>query len=202
MGIDPYTQAISDVYQDLSGEGSYHGKGIYDVRAFSRVLSGRFPEEWVLVFHGWGNPVVINKIKRLDYNKKVFLSLNMVPSDQIKEIIASADVGLVLYSSEVLNDKLTAFSSEKIAYYMQCGVPFIGFNYPGYKRLEDEERCGVTIRSIKDIPAAINKILNACNEFQQNAYKTYYKYYDFTNNFTGVIKGVEKLSNPEAANVN
>ncbi|WP_243688809.1 glucoamylase family protein [Geotalea toluenoxydans] len=48
VGIDPYTQAVSDVYQDLSGEGSYHGKGIYDVRAFSRLLSGRFPEEWVL----------------------------------------------------------------------------------------------------------------------------------------------------------
>ena len=48
VGVDPYSQAISDVYQDLSGEGSYHGKGIYDVRAFSRVLTGRFPEEWVL----------------------------------------------------------------------------------------------------------------------------------------------------------
>jgi len=48
VGIDPYTQAVSDVYQDLSGEGSYHGKGIYDVRAFSRVLSERFPEAWVL----------------------------------------------------------------------------------------------------------------------------------------------------------
>ena len=48
VGIDPYTQAVSDVYQDLSGEGSYHGKGIYDVRAFSRLLSGRFPEALVL----------------------------------------------------------------------------------------------------------------------------------------------------------
>ncbi len=48
VGVDPYSQAVSDVYQDLSGEGSYHGKGIYDVRAFSRVLSGRFPEEWIL----------------------------------------------------------------------------------------------------------------------------------------------------------
>lgn len=48
VGIDPYTQVVSDVYQDLTSEGSYHGKGIYDVRAFSRVLSGRFPEEWVL----------------------------------------------------------------------------------------------------------------------------------------------------------
>ena len=48
VGLDPYTSAVSDVNQDLAGEGSYHGKGIYDVRAFSRVLSGRFPEEWLL----------------------------------------------------------------------------------------------------------------------------------------------------------
>ncbi len=48
VGIDPYTKAVSDVNQDLFGEGSYHGKGIYDVRAFSRALSGRFPESWLL----------------------------------------------------------------------------------------------------------------------------------------------------------
>ncbi len=48
IGIDPYTSAVSDVYQDLTGAGSYHGKGIYEVRAFSRVLSGRFPEALLL----------------------------------------------------------------------------------------------------------------------------------------------------------
>jgi cyclic beta-1,2-glucan synthetase len=48
VGIDPYTKAVSDINQDLTGEGSYHGKGIYDVRAFSRVLSGAFPEEYLL----------------------------------------------------------------------------------------------------------------------------------------------------------
>jgi cyclic beta-1,2-glucan synthetase len=48
IGIDPYTNAVSDVHQDLAGEGSYHGKGIYDVRAFNRVLAGRFPEAWLL----------------------------------------------------------------------------------------------------------------------------------------------------------
>jgi cyclic beta-1,2-glucan synthetase len=48
IGIDPYTNAVSDVNQDLAGEGSYHGKGIYDVRAFSRVLAGRFPDAWLL----------------------------------------------------------------------------------------------------------------------------------------------------------
>jgi cyclic beta-1,2-glucan synthetase len=47
-GIDPYTRAISDVYQDLFGEGSFIGKGIYDVDAFDRSLKGRFPENRIL----------------------------------------------------------------------------------------------------------------------------------------------------------
>ena len=47
-GIDPYTRAISDVYQDLFGEGSFIGKGIYEVDAFERALSGRFPENRIL----------------------------------------------------------------------------------------------------------------------------------------------------------
>lgn len=48
VGVDPYTKAVSDAYMDLSGEGSYHGKGIYDPRAFERVLGGRFPEQRLL----------------------------------------------------------------------------------------------------------------------------------------------------------
>ncbi len=47
-GIDPYTQAVSDIYQDISGEGSYHGKGIYDLAAFHSILCGRLPENLVL----------------------------------------------------------------------------------------------------------------------------------------------------------
>ncbi|MDA8079876.1 MAG: hypothetical protein M0Z79_13195 [Nitrospiraceae bacterium] len=47
-GIDPYTRAVSDVYQDLFGEGSFIGKGIYEVDAFERALKGRFPENRIL----------------------------------------------------------------------------------------------------------------------------------------------------------
>ena len=47
-GIDPYTRAVSDVYQDVFGEGSFIGKGIYDVDAFERSLKGRFPENRIL----------------------------------------------------------------------------------------------------------------------------------------------------------
>ena len=47
-GIDPYTRAVSDVYQDLFGEGSFIGKGIYEVDAFERSLMDRFPENRIL----------------------------------------------------------------------------------------------------------------------------------------------------------
>jgi cyclic beta-1,2-glucan synthetase len=47
-GIDPYAAAVSDVYQDLFGEGSYTGKGIYDVDAFEAALAGRVPENALL----------------------------------------------------------------------------------------------------------------------------------------------------------
>jgi cyclic beta-1,2-glucan synthetase len=47
-GIDPYASAVSDVYQDLCGEGSYVGKGIYDVDAFAAALDGRVAENTLL----------------------------------------------------------------------------------------------------------------------------------------------------------
>ena len=47
-GLDPYTRAISDVYQDLYGEGTFTGKGIYEVDTLLRVLDRRFPRNALL----------------------------------------------------------------------------------------------------------------------------------------------------------
>ena len=47
-GVDPYTMAVSDLYQDLFHEGSFTGKGIYDVAAFELATNGRFPENTLL----------------------------------------------------------------------------------------------------------------------------------------------------------
>ena len=47
-GLDPYTREVSDVYQDMFGEGSFIGKGIYDVDAFRQAVDGRFPVNLIL----------------------------------------------------------------------------------------------------------------------------------------------------------
>ncbi len=47
-GIDPYVFAVSDVYQDLFSEGSFAGKGIYDIDAFETALAGRVSENTML----------------------------------------------------------------------------------------------------------------------------------------------------------
>ncbi|MFT3987531.1 glucoamylase family protein [Aestuariivirga sp.] len=47
-GIDPYVFAVSDVYQDLFGEGTFTGKGIYDIDAFEAAIRGRVPDNTML----------------------------------------------------------------------------------------------------------------------------------------------------------
>ena len=47
-GIDPYSSATSDVYQDLFGSGSFTGKGLYDVDAFAATAGRAFPDNHIL----------------------------------------------------------------------------------------------------------------------------------------------------------
>jgi cyclic beta-1,2-glucan synthetase len=47
-GVDPYASAVSDVYQDLFHEGSFTGKGIYDLDVFEEALAGKVPDNMLL----------------------------------------------------------------------------------------------------------------------------------------------------------
>ena len=48
IGLDLYSRAVSNVYQDLFGTGIYIGKGLYEVDTFERSLAGRVPENRLL----------------------------------------------------------------------------------------------------------------------------------------------------------
>ncbi len=152
-----------------------------------------FPEDWVLVMHGWEYEGAAEKIKAVDRRGRVLLSLKWISSERIQEVVASADVGLAFYSAETENERLTAFASEKIAMYMQCGVPFIAFDYPGFRALAREDKCGLVIRALEELPEAVAKILGSHDEFRGNAYEAFRKHYDFAGNFAPVIDAIGRL---------
>jgi glycosyltransferase involved in cell wall biosynthesis len=152
-----------------------------------------FPDNWVLVMHGDVAGSAVEKIKEVDVRQKVVLSLKMVPSEQIQEVVASADVGLLFYSGRSHNERLTAFASEKMALYMQCGVPFVAFDYPGFRQLAEEDQCGLTIGQLEELPVAIGKILMNHEKFHQGARRAFRKHYDFANNFAQVTEAIDSL---------
>ncbi len=69
-GVDPYTTAVSDVYQDLFAEGVYIGKALYDVDAFEAALAGRIPENRLLshdLFEGlYARTALVTDVEVLD----------------------------------------------------------------------------------------------------------------------------------------
>ncbi len=77
MAVDPYTQAVSNAYQDLVGESSYHGKGIYDVEAFHSILSHHFPEEHLL-----SHDLLEGAFVRVGFTSSVCL-FDMYPKDYL-----------------------------------------------------------------------------------------------------------------------
>jgi glycosyltransferase involved in cell wall biosynthesis len=156
-------------------------------------LAQEFPEDWLLVMHGWpDSPVVLDKIKAVDQRGRVVLSLEMVPAEEIQHLIASADVGLALYDGKIQNDKLTAYSSEKVALYLQCGLPFVAFDFPGYRELAERDRCAATITSLPGLPRAIQTILAAQAEYRAGAYQAFLKHYDYRSNFVQVLAGIDQ----------
>ncbi len=69
-GVDPYTTAVSDTYQDLFSEGIFAGKGLYDVDAFMAALEGRVPENALLshdLFEGLhARPALVTDVEVVD----------------------------------------------------------------------------------------------------------------------------------------
>ena len=77
VGIDPYTHEVSDVYQDIFSEGSYVGKGIYDVDAFHHTVGGRFPENLILshdlVESGYARSALVGSVELFEDHPSSYL---------------------------------------------------------------------------------------------------------------------------------
>lgn len=156
------------------------------------AIAQSFPEKWRLVLHGLGHPQVIDQMHQIDKLGRMKTSLRLVPVKERETVVRSAQIGLALYANDSLNARLTGFASEKIALYFKCGVPLIAFRYPSYEHI-DQEKAGVLIDNIEEMPAAIEKILSDYDSYVQGAYECYKKYYCFETNFSRVLASLKTI---------
>ena len=147
---------------------------------------------FITVFHG---PLELPINANFQYFKdNVYINNELVPENRINQLISSSDVGIVLYSNYNSNDRLTAFSSEKIARFMQCGIPIISYDNTSYRKLMNEFRCGELIDTISEIPLALKKILSDYELYQLNCYKAFDKYYQFQKYEQCLIDFIENVT--------
>ena len=139
-----------------------------------------------MVFHGYyeseAERLKVEKYK----NDKLFVSLEIVDQNSIQKIIASSDIGLVFYDNNNVNERLTAFSSEKIALFMQSGVPIITFNNETYSELYNRTECGIAIDDLESLNNAAVTIFNNYNQYRTNAYRAFDELYSFEANFSTI----------------
>jgi glycosyltransferase involved in cell wall biosynthesis len=155
-------------------------------------IAQRFPPTWRLAFHGWGTPNEIEKLKRADQKKSVLLSLDHLPWHRLYDVLTSADVGLVLYRDHCANDRMTVFASEKMALYLQCGLPVVVFNYEGYELVEDRG-CGVCISDLSELPHAVSRILENHDKYRRNSHACFRDYYEASRYFPPIQRFLDRL---------
>jgi glycosyltransferase involved in cell wall biosynthesis len=138
--------------------------------------ASRLGEDFVMVFHGPFYPDVSTEG---NFGGKVFFSRDMINNEEIPKIISSAYIGVAFYGDKNANDRLTAFSSEKIAYYMQSGLPIISHRNESYELLMQQHRCGELIAHINQLPEAAQKIDVDYASYRENAFAAFEHYYSF-----------------------
>ncbi len=150
-------------------------------------VAGQLPSDWTMVFHGHGPAKDIRELSPLGRHASVVLSLRSVPASEIRAVISSATIGLVLYDGGYVNDRLTAFSSEKIALYLQSGIPIIGFDMGNYRELTDRYACGVLIKEPSDLPSAVATILADYERYREAAFSAFRALYQYDNYFPAIL---------------
>ena len=154
------------------------------------MVANEFPEGYVMVMHGRSNTEYNNSLMSLIKTGKLFISTKLVDPDYISEIISSAHIGLSFYRTDDPNSALSGLSSHKLAHYTQCGLPVISNNYPSIRRLIDETKYGICVNSIKEIPHAVHAIDTNYDQYNQNSYKAYSKYYNIDNYMENILASI------------
>jgi hypothetical protein len=122
-------------------------------------------QDYVIVIHG----------ERIDSSAPKLPS-NVVIFEQrfdhaaLMSFLSAFDLGLTIYArNDIENDRLTAFSSHKMAIYARCGLPFLAIRNESYEDLLSRHAWGELVETVQDAANSARKLLRKKEEFQIQA---------------------------------
>ena len=111
----------------------------------------------------------------------------MLPENDLHHILTSAQIGFALYDNQYLNDRYTAFSSQKIAMYCKHGLPFISMRNECYEGLTNQVSCCELVDNFAQLSSAIEKIKNEYTTYRKATFEAYSLFYNFDNQSSKLI---------------
>lgn len=152
-------------------------------------MAAHLGDDYAMVFHGplEGDPPKLR-------TRNVFLSTELVKADELEAVVASADIGIALYDNKILNDRLTAFSSQKVAMYLRAGLPFVARRNESYAALAQEYACCELIEEFSELPEAIRRIRVCYDDYATNAREAFERYYCLDKTLPPVVESLARIA--------
>jgi glycosyltransferase involved in cell wall biosynthesis len=160
--------------------------GFYDI--IDTVLE--WPTNYNLVIHGWLTDDDIRKYiyDHSQFNKKIFLSEDVLPFDDKLTIFQSSDIGIVYFKPVNINYEYAAGSSGKLFDFMQCGIPIIANRISGMKELIEDNKIGILINSSNEWPSLFRDLEKNYNEFRSNELQLFPRF-EFSSSISKALIG-------------
>ena len=159
-----------------------------------------WPTDCTLVFHEryartLDDPVV-REVAGLGGNRVAF-SLEPVSLDELPELVASADIGLVFYNPAMgENYSVITGASGKLAFCLQAGLPIVCLDLPGFSDLMREYGCGICVTEPDGIGDALRTILADPDPYRAGARRCFAERYAFDPHFAPVLARIRSVMSP------
>jgi len=137
----------------------------------------------------------IQALRQLN-SKTLFLSLNLLPYDQVDKIFTSATIGIAFYADDNDNYGKIAKASGKLGQYLKHGKPVLVNNLPALCQLIEKYQCGIVINEPSDaqeIKLAIDKIINFYDAYSKNAKLCFEAEFDFGKKVEPILSFMDSL---------
>jgi glycosyltransferase involved in cell wall biosynthesis len=162
----------------------------------------RWPGDCVLVLHTWrrdieSSPYYRELVKIADA-ARVYFSTEPVAYERLPELLSSADIGLMFYKPINANFSEVGSSSNKIAQYVQVGLPVIANNLPSIGRIFDKYGNGICVDDPGDMGNAIREVFEHYEEMREGAFRCFKEHYNFTRAFEPLLREFKEMAGGKA----